>query len=858
LAEVVRNPPDLGGALSSRVRFIVGATLQEGKLCSRPMMLEHEHLKRGEGNSVSYAPILFLNNEKVTKHDRLLLAFQALVISLVQGMMPEVGKIIHGSAFNVIRVKLAPLIEEVQRLVAQIEADSLEKAPPTLTLNRHCPACPFRQECLQAAEQTDDLSLLRSLSEKEITALRSRGVTTLTQFSHTYRPGRRGKRRAERARKHDPALQALAMREKKVYVMDPPEMVAPKVALYLDVEGVPDRDFDYLLGLLIVEQRKSTFHSFWADDAAGESAAWGACLGVIEGFPEYALYHYGEYEKRFLERMKERGGEEAGGAIDRLLARTCNVLSAVYSHVYFPTRSNGLKDVAGVLGFRWSVAGVSGLQALAWRLHWESGKEDSLKEQLLLYNREDCAALKRVTEFLLSVGAGTPTDSGKGQPSVAQADEILRPGTFRLGKSKFFCPELEQINKCAYSDYQREKIYVRTSPAVRRSLKRKLRQGKKKLKVNEEVMCPPPEKCPECGGNRIYECRSKSSSKVVPDLKFTPSGVKRWMVRYTSLRYQCAACSASFNADKHRVVGRRVGHNLSVWAVYQHVVLRQPHEAVTQSLHDFFGLSLASTLLARLKPRLAAMYRPTYEKLKEKLRHGPLVHADETKGQVVRQSGYVWAFTNLEEVVYVYTPTRDGGILDEVLKGFGGVLVSDFYSAYDGVKCPQQKCLIHLMRDINDDLFHHPFDEELKQLAQRFVAVLKPIIDTIDAHGLKRHFLHKHKKAADTFLSDVAGQELKSEVAQHYQKRLGKYQGKLFTFLDHDGIPWNNNNAEVAIKRFASRRRMMGASFAEKGLQDYLIFLSLYQTCRNKHVSFLRFLRSGMLDLDAFVEGRGN
>jgi hypothetical protein len=50
---------------------------------------------------------------------------------------------------------------------------------------------------------------------------------------------------------------------------------------------------------------------------------------------------------------------------------------------------------------------------------------------------------------------------------------------------------------------------------------------------------------------------------------------------------------------------------------------------------------------------------------------------------------------------------------------------------------------------------------------------------------------------------------------------------------------------------------MMGASFTEKGIQDYLIFLSIYQTCRNKNVSFLRFLRSGMLDLDAYIDGGG-
>jgi len=54
--------------------------------------------------------------------------------------------------------------------------------------------------------------------------------------------------------------------------------------------------------------------------------------------------------------------------------------------------------------------------------------------------------------------------------------------------------------------------------------------------------------------------------------------------------------------------------------------------------------------------------------------------------------------------VYLYKPTREGEFLRELLKSFHGVLVSDFYSAYDAIECPQQKCLIHLIRDINQEL----------------------------------------------------------------------------------------------------------------------------------------------------------
>ena len=63
----------------------------------------------------------------------------------------------------------------------------------------------------------------------------------------------------------------------------------------------------------------------------------------------------------------------------------------------------------------------------------------------------------------------------------------------------------------------------------------------------------------------------------------------------------------------------------------------------------------------------------------------------------------------------MFRPTREGAFLQKLLKDFHGVLISDFYSAYDSINCPQQKCLIHLMRDMNEDLLNNPFDEELNQ-----------------------------------------------------------------------------------------------------------------------------------------------
>ena len=204
-------------------------------------------------------------------------------------------------------------------------------------------------------------------------------------------------------------------------------------------------------------------------------------------------------------------------------------------------------------------------------------------------------------------------------------------------------------------------------------------------------------------------------------------------------------------------------------------------------------------------------------------------------------------------MIYAYSASREGEILGEFLKDFRGIMVTDFYTAYDSVPCLQQRCLIHLIRDFNDDLFKNQFDNEFKGMVEGFGRLLRPIMTTIDAHGLKTHFLKKHKRAVDVFFADYIEREYASELAIKYRTRLKKNWGRLFTFLDHDAVPWNNNNAENAIKGFAALRRVIGGSSTEKGLRDSLKLLSIAQTLRNKNVSFLDFLKSGERSLSKYL-----
>ena len=84
----------------------------------------------------------------------------------------------------------------------------------------------------------------------------------------------------------------------------------------------------------------------------------------------------------------------------------------------------------------------------------------------------------------------------------------------------------------------------------------------------------------------------------------------------------------------------------------------------------------------------------------------------------------MWVFASFEDVAYVYSDTREAATPQKVLADFRGVMVTDFYSAYDSIECRQQKCLIHLIRDVNDDLHRNPFNSEIQALVKSFAALL--------------------------------------------------------------------------------------------------------------------------------------
>jgi hypothetical protein len=150
-------------------------------------------------------------------------------------------------------------------------------------------------------------------------------------------------------------------------------------------------------------------------------------------------------------------------------------------------------------------------------------------------------------------------------------------------------------------------------------------------------------------------------------------------------------------------------------------------------------------------------------------------------------------------------------------------------------------------------LYKEPFNEEFKELVGDVATLLKPMIE-VDKFGLKARFLGRHKADVDCFFKRLSHREYRSATTVRYKQRLEKNRDALFTFLDHNNVPWNNNNAEHAIKAFAMLRKDFEGLSTESGIKEYLILLSVCETCKFKGINLLDFLRSGEKDVHAFAK----
>jgi transposase len=419
--------------------------------------------------------------------------------------------------------------------------------------------------------------------------------------------------------------------------------------------------------------------------------------------------------------------------------------------------------------------------------------------------------------------------------------------------------KFDQILKFAHANYDQKKIKfseidsLKEKQKNRKSASHSLSYRNIRRHITRHRDIPPRKFCPHCK-NALLRPTQLKIHQIYIDLIRTKNGMRKSVTKYTSTKGWCTECGYHYRPEKMRTFGRPhlYGHGFKSWIVYQRVGLRMPYKAILEIIDEQFNYRLSVGSISHFIREFGEYYTKLGQTMLKIILTSPYIHVDETSINLRGIKNYIWVFTNGKYVVFKHAETRESAIVHELLDQYKGVLISDFYPGFDSLLCRQQKCWVHLIRDLNDDLWRSPFDVQYETFIAEVRDIIVPIMKAIQRYGLKSWHLNKFRKSVDQFYAKVIeNRYYKSELVSKYQKRFQRYRENLFVFLEQDGIPWHNNVAENALRHITIQEKISGFYFKTL-IEEYVLMLGIRQTCRFYGKSFYKFLYSKETSVDYF------
>jgi len=345
--------------------------------------------------------------------------------------------------------------------------------------------------------------------------------------------------------------------------------------------------------------------------------------------------------------------------------------------------------------------------------------------------------------------------------------------------------------------------------------------------------------CPDCGGTlgAPFDVREHAQEDIVI--------VKKKVTTYFRYRYRCACCGKIVEAPPAvgEIPGARIGPLAIAWSVMLKQVLGLPFGKTARVLEELCGLRVSPGALAQAAQRVAARLKPEVDILREAIRGSPVVNVDETGWRVGGDNWWLWAFVTKRLTLYKAAHSRGSKIIFEELgEDYSGIVIADFFSAYNMLTCEQQKCLVHLLRELKEVAKKNKSKEfaAFRKRLKRIIADALRLVarDNLDDDTYERHMfliLDRVHGMGETCYKDTHCRRL--------AKRLRTHEHSLFTFLFHPGeVESDNNRAERAIRPAVVIRKMSGGSRTPAGANATADLMSLARTCSLNGRNFVSYL----------------
>ena len=355
--------------------------------------------------------------------------------------------------------------------------------------------------------------------------------------------------------------------------------------------------------------------------------------------------------------------------------------------------------------------------------------------------------------------------------------------------------------------------------------------------------------CPHCGSKDITACNHKKIDEHIQEDIVLP---RVEAVLYRHHEYYCRGCKKVVSSlGKDELANSYIGPKAKALAVFLRYAVKISERDVKNLFEKAFNLNIVHSSIAGFRDQLRRAGAPLYQRLKESLKRGSFIHADETGWKVDGKSHWLWKFSNKKVCLSHIDQSRGQKVVEDVIGDeYDGVILSDFLSAYNKVEAKgKQRCLVHLLRDLKKVKRYWHDDEEVLNYVTRLRKIIEDAVELYKEYKDKPwDQVYRDKRAAiQESLKDFAFPNPNKKILNRFAKRLQRHKNELLTFLYEKDIDYHNNHAEQQIRPDVIFRKITNGNRSPKGVQCHNVIVSILQTAKLNKVDPIGTLENILL-----------
>ncbi len=353
-----------------------------------------------------YYPVSIHLGRKAKPEYKLVATFYTQLLAIIQETAPPTPELIIRplKQSSVDTVQWLPRLQLILDECVTMLATAQE--PEVFIARQRCNLCRWYTHCYAIAKSQQHLSLVPGVTPSRYRSLQDVGVVSTESLAKANSDSIKeliGTELAEKLQQQARSLlhnQAIP-RPQSQYNLS--EILSNQtIEFYFDIEAEPERNLDYLLGVVVVDRltQTQTFYPFLAETPEEEGVIWQQFLELVNTYAHAPIFHFSDYEKDTIKRLGNLY-QTPHSQIEHLLSRLIDLHHCVITSVILPVENYSLKSLANWLGFHWRTAGISGDQCVCWYDEWlTTGDRNSLRS-IVRYNEDDCLATLHLKNWLL-------------------------------------------------------------------------------------------------------------------------------------------------------------------------------------------------------------------------------------------------------------------------------------------------------------------------------------------------------------------------------------------------------------------------------------------------------------------------